>query len=181
MNARANTAESTQVSESSGDVQQIREILFGAQMREYRDRFASIERSLQQQVEALSNTLEQRLAALSSEMQAVVARLDQRLQTQGEEGAANLDAAMTRSMNALKELGDALQRFQKQTQAESAAMRRDLDSDLAQLRSDMQQGFGTVEAEIAMLSENTEKAKVDRRQLSALLASLAGSLQREDE
>ena len=76
--------------EEGANVDKIRDILFGSQMRDYEKRFARLEENVSKAVETLREDTMKRLETLSSFAQQEVESLSQRLKTEKSERSEGL-------------------------------------------------------------------------------------------
>lgn len=156
----------------AGNVDQIREIIFGGHIREYEQRFADLEKSLKDsqaklrkdfeaQLKALKQSLEETHGALEQEItdrRDADEGLDGLLQSQGGEIGKDLESAEARLAARADELSAAL-----------AAAEKSLSSELTK------QG-NALKRDLEQISSRLEDNKVARAELSKLLGGVADRL-----
>ena len=157
---------------AAGNVDQIREIIFGSQIREYETRFTALERQLKDaqnklrkdfeaQMKALQETLDETRAALESEAadrQNADESLDALVQSQGGDIGRDLDASEKRFDARV----DALQKSLEQTH-------KTLDAELSKQTN-------ALDRELNKVSGNLQDHKVARAELAKLLTGVATKL-----
>lgn len=128
-------------------MEQIREILFGAQVRQIEQRFARMEERLERQYADLTQELDRRLSALERGLQQSIDSLSavlqeergQREHEQGELGKrlAQLDADTSDAQAGLKrDLDQQLVSVQDRFDGQQAELRRSIESQVQALRGD---------------------------------------------
>jgi hypothetical protein len=158
---------------AGGNLDKVRDLLFGGQMRDYDRRFARLEERLAKESAELREEVKRRLAALEAYMKAEVDSLSDRLRSeQDARGAADQDLG--------RELRDTAQQFeQKVSQLEDAAARgqRDLRQQLhaqhQELGDDIRKRVEDVLVRLAQEAQELRSDKTDRRALAALLTEMA--------
>ena len=149
----------------AGNVDQIREIIFGGHIREYATRFAALEKSLKDAQARLRKDFEAQLKVLSDALEQEVADrrnadegLDGLLQNQGGELGNELDATEKRLNQRADELSKALAAAQKA------------------LESEMTKQGNAFTRDLNKTNERLEENKVARDELAKLLTGVATSL-----
>src|SRR3984885_3501280 len=129
----------------AGNVDKIRDILFGSQMRDYEARFARLEEALVKETVEIRETSRRRFdqieAYIKKEFEAVQARFKS-------ERDERLDTASLHSRE-LKELGEALSRRIRDLDDRSSSVERDLRSQLMQQARDLTEEMARNHDEIA--------------------------------
>ena len=158
---------------AGGNLDKVRDLLFGGQMRDYDRRFARLEERLTKESAELRDEVKRRLSALEAYMKAEVESLSERLRTeQDSRGAGDKDLA--------RELRDAGQQVeQKLSQLEDVVARgqRDLRQQLhaqhQELGDDIRQRVEDVLLRVAREAQELRSDKTDRKALAALLTEMA--------
>ena len=172
---------------STEKLERIREIVFGAQMRDYNQRFENIQRDLarlQQEIQRLSEQMAEQGRQQSKQMRDTDDRLVAKLQEQSRQFTQQVTELDNRQSAQLRDadqrLGDLIADVDKRYGQKTS----DLDSRFSQRTDDMQKLLHEIEQSIRTdLRENTETlgaAKVDRITLGDLLVQMGKSL-REHE
>jgi len=152
---------SSSVTGSADKVERIREILFGAQMREYTQRFDTVTRDvtrLNQEVARLGEQMREQEARLRKELRQEVEHLSSLLQDQDKKQQQQLQQLDQRLTNQLQELD------RKHTEGAQK-----LAHNLHQLEQSLR-------AELHDLSRRLNSMKVDRPTLGELLIGIGTSL-----
>ncbi|MEZ5100118.1 MAG: hypothetical protein R3C15_10045 [Thermoleophilia bacterium] len=161
-------AASAMVADGSENVGKIRDILFGAQMRDYEDRFARLEERLADELAALRSEQQDRLSAtelaLRSELDGLAARL-------GEEREERVDG-LKRAAAELKETAKAIdRRLAALDQAGGATA-----SDLGALRTEVGQRLDALDGRLAAEADALRTSMTDRAALAGLLEEVGARL-----
>ncbi|HET9788288.1 MAG TPA: hypothetical protein VFP47_14220 [Pyrinomonadaceae bacterium] len=167
-----NNAEITANAET-GNVDKIREILFGGQMRDYDKRFSRLEERLLKESNDLREGNRRSLEALETFVKNEFASLANRLQMeqQSREGS---DQNLSRELQeAVRSVEGKLTQFQNQTTETQRDLRQQLLDQSKSLNEEIRRKHDdlstTIEREVADLSHE----KTDRSSLSALFTELA--------
>lgn len=158
---------------ATGNLDKVRDILFGGQMRDTDKRFARLEERLTQEVAELKDDVRRRLSALEDYMKRETESLGARLRTEQDE---RMDAARELGTK----LGDAVRVFErKTTQIDDTIARaqRDLGQQILDLNKTMseevRQKIDDVLARLQRASAELQHEKTDRAGLAALLTEMA--------
>ncbi|MBT8048100.1 MAG: hypothetical protein HKN57_01405 [Xanthomonadales bacterium] len=166
-----------QLDPESGNVDQIREILFGGHIRAFDERFELVEARLAKETDALRKATEKKTKDI------------ERVLTEYREEASDRLGAETNNLDlALNKLEIALGQSRADADAQMASMEGQFASELKQLRSDMQAMHKELAAALAKAERQQQKDaeklgsdKVARRDLAALFSTLAQKLQPESK
>lgn len=167
--ARAPDAESA----AGGNLEKVRDLLFGGQMRDYDRKFARLEERLAKETTELREDVKKRIAALETYMKGEIASVSDRLRAeQDARGAATKDLA--------RELRDTAQQFEHKTaQLDEVIARglRDLREQLhaqhEELGEDIRQRADDLLGRLAREAQELRTDKADRSALAALLTEMA--------
>lgn len=162
----------TQLS-SAGNVEKIRDILFGGQMRDYERRFSRLEELIQRESAAQRDETRKRLDNLDEFVRKEVASLSDRLKTERGERSD----AQERLSQELKNLGESMSRKISDLDEHRAEDERSLRQDILQKSKDL---LDTIENRHNSLSETLDRrveelrtAKTDRAALAEMLTEVA--------
>lgn len=152
----------------AGNVDKIRDILFGSQMRDYESRFARLEEALAKETVEIRETSRRRFdqieAYIKKEFEAVQARFKS-------ERDERLDGSSLQSRE-LKELGESLSRRLRDLDDRSSSVERDLRSQLMQQARDLTDEMVRSHDEIATLLDKRVRELIDSKTDRAALATL---------
>lgn len=163
------------------NVDKIRDILFGAQMRDYDKRFARLEDRLIKDAEALREEMRKRLDALESYVKQEAEALGQRLKTEKSERG-----------EAVKDLGRELRESAKGIEKKIAQLDDDFNAGQGELRAKILEQFKALSTEIkeshktlsAALNQEAQALRsdlTDRVALADLFSEVSMRLKREFE
>ncbi len=162
-----------------GNIDKVRDILFGGQMRDYERRFAKLEERLARDTAELKDEVKKRLAALTEFVQNEAETLAGRIKTEHDE---RTDATKDLS----RELREAAKGFEKKTgQLDDQLTRaqRELRQQLLDLNKQLTDEIGRkadeVLARLAQESHELRVDKADRATIAALLQEVALRLTNE--
>lgn len=164
---------------SAGNLDKVREILFGGQMRDSERRVARLEERLARDTNELRDDLRKRVAALEQFVRDELTTLSDRLRQEVEE---RTDGHRTLA----QQIGDAARTFEKKTAQIDDQLAR-AQRDLRQQLLDIQQGLtddlkakaDEVMARLAHESGELRNDKADRSTIAALLSEMAMRLNNE--
>ena len=158
---------------AGGNLDKVRDLLFGGQMRDYDRKFARLEERLVKETADLREEVRRRLSALEAYMKAEVESQSDRLRAE-QEGRSAGDKELGR------ELRDSAQQFdQKLSQLDDLVARnqRDLRQQLhaqhQELGDDIRQRVEDVLVRLAHEAQELRSDKTDRKALAALLTEMA--------
>jgi hypothetical protein len=167
--------------EGPGNVDKIRDILFGNQMRDYETRFSRLEESLQKESQELKETTRRRFENLEEYLKKELEALETRLRTEAEERSE----AVRQLSRELRELADALNRRLRETQEQNSSAERSLRRDLLQKSQDISDEIRTRTEQLSNIMERRagelRNDKADRAALAALFTEVAMRLSNEFE
>jgi DNA repair exonuclease SbcCD ATPase subunit len=182
-NTRREPGKARQVApeQGPGNVDKIRDILFGSQMREYESRFSRLEESLRKESNDLKESSRKRFDGLESYLKKELESLETRLKSERDERSETLKQ-LSREVNGLAE---SLNRKIEEVQDQGVQAERQLRKDLLQQSQDLteeirvkvEQIAATVERRTAELRND----KTDRAALAALFTEVALRLNNEFE
>ena len=162
-----------QLDPSSGNVDQIREILFGGHIRAFDERFDLVESRLAKESDALRKAIEKR-----------VLELERLLGDYREEAGDKLDAETSNRDLAMNTIELALAQARVDADNKMAAMEDRFAAELKQINADIKSMHKELTTALTKAdraqgrrSDKLEEDKVARKDLSGLFAGLANSLQ----
>ena len=161
-----------QIQPTPDNVDQIREILFGNQIRAVDERFGKVEKRMSRESENLKKALEKRIHDLEK-------LLDQFRDNAGDQlnhESAERDAG-------LNEVTKSLQNFRLDAENQLAEMQSDFNNEIKQAREELLAVQKSLMAELTSLqasqtkrSDQLDESKVDRGELAGFLSDIAGRL-----
>ncbi len=152
----------------TGNVDKIRDILFGSQMRDYEARFARLEEALVKETVEIRETNRRRFDQIESYIKTELEAVHTRFKAERDE---RLDTASLQSRE-VKELGDSLSRRIRDLDDRSSSVERDLRSQLMQQARDLTDEMVRSHDEIATLLDKRVRELTDSKTDRAALATL---------
>jgi hypothetical protein len=152
----------------AGNVDKIRDILFGSQMRDYEARFARLEEALVKETVEIRETSRRRFDQIEAYIKKEFETVQARFKSERDE---RLDTASLHSRE-LKELGEALSRRIRDLDDRSSSVERDLRSQLMQQARDLTDEMVRSHDEIATLLDKRVRELTDSKTDRAALATL---------
>jgi hypothetical protein len=164
---------------ATGSIDQIRDIIFGSQMKEYERRFQHLEERTRQRIEELHAEVGKRLEAIEAFARREIDAQDERLKS---EQTARGDAVKTLS----DQIGDALRALSRSIEAqaekqalESQDLRRQMLDLSNGLSEEIRQKYGEASQRLDQSVRELENGKVARTALSDMLLDMAARLSDE--
>ena len=153
---------------SPGNVDKIRDILFGNQMRDYESRFARLEETLIKETVEIRETNRRRFDQLESYIKKEFETVQTRLKVERDEQS---DMASRQSRD-LKELSDSLGRRIRDLDDRGTGVERDLRAELLQQARDLNEEMRARQDELSALLEKRVQELRDGKTDRAALASM---------
>jgi phage host-nuclease inhibitor protein Gam len=157
----------------AGNVDKIRDILFGSQMRDYESRFARLEETLVKETAEIRETNRRRFDQLESYIRKEFEAVQTRIKSERDERS---DVASQQSRE-LKELGDTLSRRIRDLDDRGSTIERDLRNDLLQQAREITEEIRARHDEMATLVEKRfhelRDGKTDRAALATMFTEVA--------
>lgn len=162
-----------------GNVDKIREILFGGQMRDYEQRFADLEKRLTKNIEQLSSSLEKRLDRLDNYAKREIDKLAEQVKT---ERKARTDDGR-KGAREIKELGQQVESWyaelEDHVESETRNLRTLLQEYNDELSAAMQDNYEQLNKNIDSEARNLADAKLARDDLAALFTEFGLRLKKD--
>jgi len=166
-------AQDADAAAEGNNLEKVRDLLFGGQMRDYDRKFARLEERLSQETAELRDEVKRHLAALEAYMRAEVESLSERLRVEQ-------DARASAAQDLGRELRETAQQFaQKTSQLDDVIARgqRDLRQQLhaqrQELGDEIRQRVEDILNRLAREAQELRSDKTDRKALAALLTEMA--------
>jgi hypothetical protein len=156
-----------------GNVDKIRDILFGSQMRDYETRFAGLEEALLKETAEIRESNRRRFDQLENYIKAEFEAVQTRFKSERDD-RSDMGSQQSRE---LKEVSEALSRRLRDLDDRSAAVERDLRAQLLNQSKDLGDQLRARHDEIANLLEKRfqelRHGKTDRAALATLFTEVA--------
>ncbi len=172
--------------ESGNKVDRIRDIVFGAQMREYNQRFDTIGRDvarIQQELSQVNEQLTVQLRQLGTQIQELDKRLSDKIQENGKQLGGRLDELEQQQSGRVRDLDNRLAQELKDQEDRIGQRIQELNQfatgQLDQLQQQLRHTGEEIRLELRENADQLTNAKVERTTLGQLLIELGANLQAE--
>jgi hypothetical protein len=156
-----------------GNIDKIREIIFGSNMRDYELRFIKLEEALKKESLDTREAMRQRLETLEAFVHKELAALDARVNTERDERSANHTRLATELSSASASIFKKIGEFESQ----EAQAKREIRTDLLQQSKDLTDLIHAKGEELVALLEqraqDLQHSKTDRTALAGMFNELA--------
>jgi predicted nucleic acid-binding Zn-ribbon protein len=177
--AGAPDASRTSEPAATGNVDKIRDILFGSHIRDYEVRFNRLEETLAKETTDVRETTRRRLDTLEAFVKRELEALQTRLSAEREERSESIQ----RLSGEMKDLGDSIAKKIRAIEDHQAGVERQFREQLLeqseQLREEMRAQKNELSALIDRRFQELRSAKTDRAGLASLLTEVAMKLNDE--
>lgn len=168
-----NTISNEAVTPEAGNVDKIREILFGGQMRDYDKRFSRLEERLLKESTELREDSRKRFEALEMFVNKEFAALASRLQSEQQNREGSVQTMARELQEAIRSLDGKLTQFSNQTTETQHDLRQQLLEQSKNLNEEIRRKYDDVSATLAREFAELNNDKADRSALSSLFTELA--------
>ena len=159
--------------ETGGNIDKVRDILFGGQMRDYERRFSRFEEKLAQETAELKEDLRKRLTALEQFVKQEMASVSDRIKTEHDE-RAGADKDLARDMReSAKTVEKKTSQIDEQIEKLQGELRKQVLDLHKRLSDDIQKKVDDVLARLNQTAKDLNHDKTDRAALAALLNEMA--------
>ncbi len=163
----------------SGNVDRIRNILFGSQMRDYDGRFQRLEERLGREAEALRHDLQKRLDGLEAFIKGEVESLANRLKTEQSERGQAVEKAARDLADTARTFESKLGNLDGQVAKDIRDMRQQLLEQSKALSAEIKQKHDEVKAGLDSEAQLIRGAMTGRESLAEMLSEVALRLKGE--
>jgi hypothetical protein len=163
------------------NVDKIRDILFGSNMRDYEKRFARLEERMTKSSDALRDDLKKRFDALESYVREEVESLGQRLKNEKSERTEALKELMRESRDSSKALEKKLSQLEDTLETAQGDLRARILEQSKALANQIQKSKEELEKALETEAETLRNEKTDRAALADLFTEVALRLKGELE
>jgi DNA anti-recombination protein RmuC len=156
-----------------GNIDKIRDIIFGNQMRDYEKRFVRLEERLMKESAELRDEVKRRLEQLESHSRVEMQTLTDRLKNEQEE-RASADQELTHDLREMGKTSDRkLAQLDEQTVKSARDLRLQLLEQSKQLSEDLRHKFDALATTIEREASELRGDKTDRAALAGLFTEMA--------
>ena len=165
--------------QTGADVERIRDILFGARMKDYDQRFAAIEQRLGDSLEQLRRDLSGRLDALESFTRDELQRLADKQANERKERVAALETLNETLTRLDARLRDGLDELGEQGARERMELRNELMTQSREFSEELRQRSEELRGLLNQETRRLQQDKTGREELSRLMSEVAMRLSGE--
>jgi len=170
---------SDSIADADANVDKIRDILFGGQMRDYEKRFAALEKRLTENIERTAREMEKRLERLNSFTRREFDKLSEQLKTERKDRAAD----SKKSTAELAEYADQVEGWfaevEDRLSEETNEIRESLAEQSNELTKQLHSAQDTLQQELSRETGELADQKMARDDLAALLTEMALRLKKD--
>lgn len=168
-----------QIDRTPANIDKIRDILFGTNMREYEARFLRLEAAVAKETSDLRESMRRRFETLESHLKKEIESLHARVKAERDERAEGL----SQRARELKETADGLDRKIRDLEDHTAAAESAIRQEIMNQSHNLSEDLRVMQTEITTLLEkrfqDLNRGKTDRATLSTLLTEIAMRLNDE--
>ncbi len=177
----ASFQEEVQITEvpPADNVNKVRDIIFGSQMRDYNNRFRrftrdmdKLSKDLERKYSDLEMKLEEKAESLSSEVQRGIGELDKKV-------TEALDNVSMKEGADFKKLSDMIDELSKEMMESMERLTNDQNAKFNELRDQLRRNYDELRSELVSEVDSLEDGKVDRFNLAESLIALGMKLKGE--
>ncbi len=173
------SAQTLQEVAGGGNIDKIRDILFGAQMRDYERRFFRLEERLVKEAADAREDTRRRFDALESFIKQEISALGDRLRSENQQ-RSQADEDLTRELrDAARALGNKINALDENTSQAQRELRQQLLDQARNLADEIRLKHDDLSAALAREARDLRHDKTDRAALSNLFTELAMRLNNE--
>ncbi len=163
-----------------GDLDQVRQILFGAESRELHDRLIELEKHFEDKIAALTDAVERHFNAMESSLSEASDTLDRRLDDEQAQ-RADAEAGLGKDIEAVAQaLQDNRAQLDENLAETERALRASLSEEAGKASKDRTTRFDKLSARLEQATADLGDAKTDRRGLADLFDELSARLRNND-
>ena len=161
---------------TGGNIGQIREIIFGEQIRDYEKRFKALEKRITKAADELTKRLEERVSDMENSLERQAELLRKDLRAESDSGSAALQAAEKRIDQALAKVNATLGELDEFATKETHNLGNQLESQVTELRALLDSVADEARSQTEQQAQALRQDSVDRKALGELLHRLADEI-----
>lgn len=167
------SAASSSIDQASGNIDKIRDILFGANMRDYNARFARLEENLMKEAAEIRESTRRRFESLENYVRQEVEALQARLRSEGDERSEGSRKHARELQEASEALTKKIRDLEDHTASEASNLRQDILHHSRNLMDELAARHQEVAALLERRFNELQHRKTDRAALGTLLNEIA--------
>ncbi|MGB5247092.1 MAG: hypothetical protein WBM54_07645 [Woeseia sp.] len=165
--------------EADANVDKIRDILFGGQMRDYEKRFASLEKRLSDSIERASRDMQKQVERLDHFTRREFEKLAEQLQAERKERTAEGKKSVTEFNEYADQVEGWFAEVEERLSEEAKDIRESLHEQHNDVAGQLQKVQGELQEEFSRETAELANQKVAREDLAALFTELAMRLNKD--
>ena len=165
--------------EVDGNVDKIREILFGGQMRDYEGRFADLEKRLTQRIDRMGVELEKRIERLNTYAKREVDKLAERIKTERKDRLADSKSGSRDLKETVQQVEGWFGEVEDRLDVESKELRNAIHEQSEELANLVAETRDHLNTALSSETRQLEDAKLAREDLASLLSEVALRLKKD--
>lgn len=159
-----------------GDIEKVRDILFGKYVESFEQRFALLEKRLEADVEQLKLRLNDKIDSMDDEVNKSVKRLDQQIDAEKSSRDSELNALQEMLNKAEATLRDSISLMEDQANQDLAAVRTNLEQSHKELLKHSESVQTSLTKQLEEQKQDLGQDKVGRQNLALMLDEVAVKL-----
>ena len=163
-------------SADAGNMNKIRDILFGNQVRDFDRRFSSLEEHINGTLKDMREDTRKNLDAIERYFKEELQELSDRIRNEGSQRSENLQTLNEEMKNSAATLSQKITDTNDSLAERAGELRRLLLDQSKQLTAEIQEKYDQSKAELKQTATRLESSKVERTAMAELLIQMAMSL-----
>ncbi len=176
MNARIEEIEPSETPSESSEMRQLRELLFGAQTREWHQRVEALETRLTRQLDELAARMQHDIQVVSGTLEQAVRSIEQTLERTRAGTDERFASMQAKAGQGETDLLTSLQQLQVAAEASAQTLQTIVEQRTQQTHDTLQIEISALGHRVEQSLEELNQNKLSRSQFAGVLASLAGNI-----
>lgn len=180
-NGGVQAAPAGDIAGAAGNVDKIRDILFGGQMRDYERRFEGLERKIDKELARLAEDAEKRASSFESFVKKELEKLTAKVVQEKKDRVEAVKGGDRALKEVTRELEQKLAELDEYSTTESSEIRNEIHTSRTEIVADMKKLFGELTELVRRGNEELIESKVGRAEMAGMLSEIAMRLNRDFE
>jgi seryl-tRNA synthetase len=164
---------------SPGNIEKIRDILFGAQMRDYDRRFGRLEEKLLKETADLREETRRRFDSLENFIKQEIAALSDRVKAENQQSSQASEEITRELRDTARSIGQKINQLDEQTANQNRELREHILAQSKDLAEELRRKHDEISAALSREARELRNDKADRTALANLFTELAMRLNNE--
>ena len=166
---------------SEGNLDQVRDILFGAQLKEYDKRFTDLETLIKRELTHFQNEFQSRLGMVEDHFKNEIASLTGKVKKEQTERSADVDRMTERQDDHKRTMQRKLADLDEQVDTLARELRELILKQCQNLSETAEKSYESLKNDLMVKAQGLHAAKTDRTTLATMFSEMAIRLGAEDE